>query len=459
MTRRLIAGYLILTVVVLVVLMVPLGITHQRNLQQDLLLRMERDAGVVASLVQDNLREPSPASIAQARAESEAYSRATGARVAITGPTGQVVYDTDPPVAGMRSLASRPEIATALDGTVATGSRYSATLGTDLLYVAVPVAAAGRVYGAVRLSYPGEEITSQARDYWFLLLGVAIITLLAVALVGWLIARWVGRPIDALRETAGKVGEGDLAARAPEDDGPPEVRALAHRFNVMVGQVQALVGAQEAFVADASHELRTPLTAMRLRIENLGAQAGSDGQADADAAIAEVDRLSRMVDALLALSRAERGESEVVVDVSDLVAERVDAWTDLAAESGVAMRAEVARGLRVRMGEGVLEQVIDNLVDNAVEASPDGGEVEVAAEGEGGHVRVIVTDAGRGMTPDERAHAFDRFWRAPTSRPGAGSGLGLAIVQRLVQGAGGSVSLHEAPSGTGLRVVVELPRA
>lgn len=460
MTRRLVAGYLILTVVVLVVLMVPLGITHAHGLEQDLLLRMERDAGVVASLVQDDLRDPTPAHQRDAARLAEGYSTETGARVAITGATGQVIYDTDPPVAGVRSLASRPEIATALDGTVATGSRYSDTLGTDLLYVAVPVAASGTVYGAVRVSYPASEVSARARDYWLLLLGVAAITLIAVAIIGWLIARWVARPLAVLEQKADEVGKGDLTARAPEHDGPPEVRALAHRFNVMVGQVEALVGAQEAFVADASHQLRTPLTAMRLRIENLGAEAGPGGERDADAAIAEVDRLSRMVDSLLALARAERGEAEVgVVDVSALVADRADAWTDLAAEAGVTVRGEVARGLRARLAEGVLEQVVDNLVDNAVAASPEGGEVVVSAESEGPHVRIAVTDSGVGMTDDERRHAFDRFWRATTSTPGAGSGLGLPIVMRLVEGAGGTVTLHDAPSGTGLRAVVDLPRA
>ena len=460
MTRRLVAGYLILTVVVLVVLMVPLGIAHHQNLEQDLLLRMERDAGVVASLVQDDLRTPTPASERKAAVIAEGYSRETGARVALTGPTGQVIYDTDPPVLGQRSLATRPEIRTALGGTVATGSRYSQTLGTDLLYVAVPVAASGQVYGAVRVSYPGSEVAERARDYWLLLLGVAAITLLAVALIGWLIARWVARPLAVLEQKADDVGNGDLTARAPENDGPPEVRALAHRFNVMVGQVEVLVGAQEAFVADASHQLRTPLTAMRLRIENLGADAGPAGEEDAEAAIAEVDRLSRMVDSLLALARAERAEARpVVVDVSGLVADRANAWTDLAAESGVAMRGDVAPGLQARAVDGVLEQVVDNLVDNAVAASAEGGAVVVSAEAHGQHVRIAITDAGRGMTPDERRHAFDRFWRSTRSAPGAGSGLGLAIVKRLVEGSGGTVTLEDAPTGSGLRAVVELPRA
>lgn len=460
MTRRLVAGYLALTIVVLVVLMVPLGITHKHGLEQDLLLRMERDATVVASLIEEEMRTPTTADDAGIALAVERYARETGARVAVTGPAGEVVADTDPPAPGERSLRTRPEVRSALDGLVATGSRYSETLGTDLLYVAVPVAAAGRIYGSVRITYPASEVNAQARSYWLLLAGVAAITLAAVALIGWLIARWVSRPIARLEEGAAAIGAGDLTTRVPEDEGPPEVRALAQRFNVMVAQLEQLVGAQEAFVADASHQLRTPLTAMRLRIENLGAVAGPGGEDDARAATDEVDRLTLMVDSLLALARAERGDAAVVtVDVSSLLAERVDSWTDLAAEAGVTVEGDIAAGLAARMPDGVLEQVIDNLVDNAVEACGDGGAVLVRASGDGGGTVVIeVLDDGPGMSGADKAHAFDRFWRAPTSRAGAGTGLGLPIVQRLVEHAGGSVRLLDREGAPGLLVRVELPR-
>jgi signal transduction histidine kinase len=458
MTRRLVAGYLALTAVVLVVLMVPLGITHRHNVEQDLLLRMERDAAVLASLVQDDLRAPSAARDAQVARVGSAYADDTGARVAVTDAEGSVLLDTDPPAPGERSLRTRPEVGTALGGRVATGSRYSQTLGTELLYVAVPVAAGGTVYGTVRVTYPASEVTEAATRYWWLLAAVGVVTLLAVAAIGWLIARWVARPLSRLEQAADRVGTGDLTVRAVEDQGPPEVRALAHRFNAMVGQVEQLVGAQEAFVADASHQLRTPLTAMRLRIENLGAAAGAAGQADADAALDEVDRLARMVDSLLALARAERGQQEPVrVDVSALVGDRAVAWQELAAEDGVAVTAQVEPGLMLRLPDGMLEQVVDNLVDNAVAVGAP--EVVVGAALVDGMVRVSVTDTGPGMSPEERAHAFDRFWRATTSAPGGGTGLGLAIVRRLVEGAGGSVRLEEGPGGRGLRAVVALPRA
>jgi signal transduction histidine kinase len=377
--------------------------------------------------------------------------------VAVTDETGAVIADTDPAAPGSRSFASRPEIRRALSGAVATGTRQSRTLGTDLLFVAVPVAASGSVFGTVRVTYTGSEITGRVRTYWLLLAAVAAITLAAVTAIGLLLARWVARPLARLERVADAVGEGDLGRRAPEDEGPPEVRALAHRFNVMVGQLDELVGAQEAFVADASHQLRTPLTAMRLRIESLGHTAGIAGDDDARAAIAEVDRLSRLVDSLLALARAERREAPAAPrDLSRLVTDRVEAWRDLAAESGVALDAEVAPGLRAVLVEGAMEQVLDNLLDNAVRASTPDGEVAVEARRAGEVIELRIIDRGPGMSEQERGHAFDRFWRSPRSAPGGGSGLGLAIVAGLVRSAGGAVALEETPGG-GLTALVTLP--
>jgi signal transduction histidine kinase len=420
---------------------------------------MERDAVVIASLIENDVRTSGPGAASRVEAVIQTYADETGARVAVTDETGTVIADTEPTVPGARSFASRPEIRRALDGGVATGTRQSRTLGTDLLFVAVPVAASGSVFGTVRITYTGSEITARVRTYWLLLAGVAAITLAAVTGIGLLLARWVARPLARLEEVADAVGEGDLAARAPEAEGPPEVRALAHRFNVMVGQLDELVGAQEAFVADASHQLRTPLTAVRLRIENLGHAAGDAGRDDAEAAIAEVDRLSRLVDSLLALARAERREAPSAPrDLSRLVADRVEAWRDLAAESGVTLADRVEPGLRAVLVDGAIEQVLDNLLDNAVQASAPSGEVSIEARRTGDRLEIRVADRGRGMSADERAHAFDRFWRSPLSAPGGGSGLGLPIVAGLVRAAGGTVTLEETPGG-GLTAVVTLPRA
>jgi signal transduction histidine kinase len=230
--------------------------------------------------------------------------------------------------------------------------------------------------------------------------------------------------------------------------GPPEVKSLAAVFNGTVAKLERLVHSQDEFVADASHELRTPLTALRLRLENL-----PEG-ADRDAALRETLRLSGLVDSLLALARADSAtEASERVDAAAIVRDRVDAWTAVAAEHDVVLRAEAGETLTVRSLPGRLTQVLDNLVSNALEVSPQGATITIAGRTEGASVELHVIDEGPGLTAEQRERAFDRFWRAGSGA--GGSGLGLAIVRRLVAADAGEVELRESPGG-GIDAVVRL---
>jgi signal transduction histidine kinase len=278
------------------------------------------------------------------------------------------------------------------------------------------------------------------------------------------LARQVTKPLDDLERAAGDLGAGDLDARAPVPDGPPELHRLAESFNATATRLQDLVASQQAFVADASHQLRTPLAALRLRSENLEgeldqvapAAVAADLSEDATGALVEVERLSRLVDGLLELARAEQVEgAPEPVELAVLVGERVDAWAALADERNVALLAEVPDALRASSTPGRLEQVLDNLVANALDVAPAGSAVRVIAARANGTVELSVVDAGPGMPPEQRARAFDRFWRPSGADRDGGSGLGLAIVARLVTADGGTVALHEAPGG-GLAATVTL---
>lgn len=455
MTRRLVATYLILAAVVLVALEVPLGIANERSQRRDLQQRVERDAVALAALVEDTLQARAAPGDPTLRRIVRAYGASTGARVVVVGPGGTALADSDDERELGRDFSTRPEIASALDGTVATGTRRSDTLGTDLLYVAVPVASGGTVQGAVRASVPTSRLDALVRRYWLILGGVALVVLAAVAVAGLWLARWVSRPLTELRDATRRAEAGDLSVRADAAEGPEEVRELASAFNDMVGRLGQLVGTQEAFVADASHQLRSPLTALRLRIENMQHDGGG-AEDDLEGALGEVDRLARLVNGLLALARAERRAAErAPQDVGALVRERAEAWQAAATEHGVTLEARAPDGLRAVLTPGALEQVLDNLLANAVAVAPEGSTVAMAAAADGpGGAIVTVTDAGRGMPADDRERAFDRFWRGREDRQG--SGLGLAIVRSLVEADAGAVRLEEAPGG-GLRAVVTLP--
>jgi signal transduction histidine kinase len=456
MTRRLLISYLSLAVVVLAMLEVPLGFINARGERARLTSKVERDAVTIASLAESTVEgEISTSNLAALKTLGKRYAADTGARVVITNRKGIALVDPSPPTPGRRSFATRPEFKAALRGDYSTGIRHSSTLGYDLLYVAVPIASGGVVHGAVRITYPTSELDRRVRNYWLVLAGIAAVVLAAATLIGLRFARWIRQPLEGLELAAADAGAGDLAARAPVPDGPPELRKLALEFNDMVARVEGLVSAQQEFVADASHELRTPLTALRLRLENLERHVGDGGRHSLDAAESEVARLSGLVDELLALARADAGTAPAVtVDLAAVARERLDALQPGA--DAVRLELVAMELVAARAGADRVAQVLDNLVSNALRHAPESSRIVVSVSGGGGFAELRVTDEGPGMTAEQKERAFDRFWRAGSGTPG--SGLGLAITRRLVEVDGGSVELRDGRQG-GLEVVVRLPAA
>lgn len=440
MTRRLLASYLALTFVVLVALEVPLGIVNARNERQDLTAKVERDAFAAGSFAEDALQSGG-GTPPELQGLALRYLRDTGGRLVIVDRRGQSLADSHPTTSGERNFASRPEIRSALRGTVSTGIRPSETLHENLLYVAVPVASSGRVFGAVRITYPTSTLDRRVKRYRLALVGVGLIVLAAAALVGELLARSITLPLRRLEAVSARIGAGDLAARGSERDGPPEIRRLAAELNSTTTKLAALLTSQEQFVADASHELRTPLTALRLRLES----------GETAAALLEVERLTQMVDELLALARADSAAGLADdVSLTEIVEQRIALWEPLATERGVRLRS-AGEGGHVHAGRARVEEVLDNLLSNAIDASTQGATVTVEARAPELHV----IDEGPGLSAEQRVRAFDRFWRASAS---PGSGLGLAIARRLVELDGGTIELTQASSG-GVDAVVRYVRS
>jgi signal transduction histidine kinase len=450
---RILIGYLGLVVVVLAALEIPLGVQFGRNEQRTLETKVEHDATTIASIAPDTLRSPTQRRLQAIAGVAFRYRRDTGGRVVIVNRKGVAVIDTNASGPGVTTFGSRPEIASALRGNVASGTRVSSTLHARLLYVAVPVAANGRIEGAARITYPTSAVDSRIRRYWLVLAAIAAIVITVAIVVGLAVATFIARPLRRLEGAARDVGAGDLSARAPEHEGPPEVRSLAAVFNETVAKLDQLLRSQEEFVADASHQLRTPLTALRLRLENLARDVAPAGRAELDGAVAEVARLGSLVEALLALARADTSRKPTGrVDVDLVVRDRVGAWSALADERGVRLTTVAAAAAPARTSEERLRQVLDNLLENALEVSPHGGTITVEIRSTPPWIELRIRDEGPGLKREERERAFGRFWR---NRTGEGSGLGLAIVRRLVEQDGGSVELLEAP-GHGLEAVARL---
>jgi signal transduction histidine kinase len=459
-TRRLVLSYVLLAAFVLLVVELPLGLTYAARAQDRLLADIERDARVLGGLVEERVEAGDDAAVATI---AEQYTNRSTGRVVVTDAEGLSVVDTERPGDAPRDFSTRPEIATALAGSQATGTRRSDTLGEELAVVAVPISSDGQLNGVVRVSFPTEQVREQVLDNWLRLGLLSILVLAGAASLGWLIARWAVGPIDELESGARRLADGDLSARAEVSHGPPELQHLASTFDDMAARLEVLVGSQRAFVADASHQLRTPLTALRLRIESLEDTALSDdaepelARSDLDAIDAELERLGRMVEGLLALARSETTTGTETIDAATVTAAAVERWQPLAAEHDVQVRLDAPSSAPARAVPGGLDQILDNLLDNALGVAPTGTSVEVRVEESDGEVVLVVRDRGRGMAAEERSRATDRFWRAPNATQG-GTGLGLAIASELAAASGGSLHLSDPPDGPGLLVEVRLPR-
>jgi signal transduction histidine kinase len=453
-TRRLLGTYLLITGFVLLVLIIPLGRTFASREEANLLSAVDRDATVVASLVEEDLEAGRPI---QLDAVLTRYHEDPGGRIVVTDTAGISVADSDNIGGPPMDFSTRPEIQTALAGERTTGRRPSETVGDDLLYVAKPIGSSGRILGAVRITYPAGSLNDEIFDNWVRLALLSLVVLVAVAAVGVTLARQVTRPVRGLEEAARSLAAGDLTSRVPDQKGAPELASLGRTFNEMATRLEALVASQKSFIADASHQLRTPLTALRLRLENLAGTTAPDDREGVEAAITEIHRLSRLVDGLLAIARAEAGANHPeTIDLAAAARERTDAWGALADESDVKLTLRSPTTAIVRAVPGAIEQILDNLLANALDATAAGGGVTVEVNGGDDVWELHVRDQGHGMDPEDMARAFDRFYSRGKS--GKGSGLGLAIVSQLATASGGIASLHTAPGG-GVDAVVHLRRA
>jgi signal transduction histidine kinase len=451
-TRRLLLSYLTIAAIVLVILEIPLAIFYQQRETGRLTVDVERDATALASYYEDALERE----VSLDPRFAATYALRTGARAVVVNDKGVSLIDTSGPA--KRDFSSRPEIHGALGGRIATGTRHSDTLGTDLLYVAVPIASGGKVHGVVRLTMDTHAVTQLVHRFWLGLAGVTAVVLAAMALIGWTIARSVNRPLRQLQGAATRFATGDLTTSEPDRDAPAEIAALGDTMNTMARRLDRLLSEHRAFVADASHQLRTPLTALRLRLENLQSDlVGSGSAEDLGAAIEETDRLSVLVGDLLKLARAEQIAPPEPVDLAALARERLDTWSAVADGAGIGLGLEAPDGpVMARSVPTGVDQILDNLIDNAIAASPSGSRVSVTVTPGHGERRLTIADEGPGLTDELKARALERFWRLDASEPG--TGLGLPIARALAEASGGSLHLEDGPSG-GLAVIVTLPAA
>jgi signal transduction histidine kinase len=321
-------------------------------------------------------------------------------------------------------------------------------------YLAVPIRGADGVRGvfvvAASLASERREVEEAVR-----LAALVLLTVLLIAsALAWVVAGRVLAPLRLLSDTARSIGESDLTRRIPVS-GRDEIAELGRTFNAMLDRLEAAFASQRAFVSDASHELRTPITIVRGHLELLGDDPEERRETVA-LVTGELDRMSRFVDDLLLLAKAEHHDFLRPAEVE------LGALTDELFEHASTLGPRDWR-LEAR-GEGVLladrqrlTQAVMGLAQNAVQHTTDGEPVWMGTEADRREARLWVRDEGPGVAPDDQARIFERFARASASRRRSeGAGLGLAIVRAIAEAHGGRVALSSRP-GAGATFTVVLP--
>jgi heavy metal sensor kinase len=327
-----------------------------------------------------------------------------------------------------------------------------------------PIERKGQVVGVLEIGRSEEEIHAVLGQLRTLgLLGLAV-ALVVAWLGGSFLAGRALRPVDRITRAAERLGADDLSLRLPVSAVDDEFGRQTAAFNAMLGRLEQAFERQRRFTADASHELRTPLSVIRSLAE-VALTSPRDPAYDRRvfASIAEeTERLSRLVESLLALARADDGASltlgpldldEIAVDAAERVAER-------AARQGVRLTVSAGERCRVRGDASWLTQLALNLLDNALRHTSSGGRVSIAvgnAAQDG--VTLTVSDTGSGIAPEHLPHLFERFYRADgaRSRELGGAGLGLAICAWIARGHGGRLDVTSEP-GHGTTFTLWLPR-
>jgi two-component system, OmpR family, sensor kinase len=338
------------------------------------------------------------------------------------------------------------------------------------LVVLIPVRSGSETIGLVQLSTPFREVDALlGRFRTLLLLGIGGALGIAL-LIGLPLARLLLRPLERMVDTTRQIADGDWSRRVELRHGDDEIGQLAAAFDHMLDRIEAAMRVREEsearakqFAADASHELRSPLTAVSGYADVL-LHGMADDPATAEHVLRsmrrEIDRMGRLVEDLLTLTRLDAGTGLLVdeVDLSDVVAEAGERARLLS--DGPTVTVQTDRPLVVRGDSDRLAQVVTNLLDNALRHTPPDGRVELAATSVNGHARLIVRDTGPGIAPKHLPRIFDRFYRPDPARARAtgSAGLGLAIVQAIVQAHGGRVAVESEP-GEGATFTVGVPLA
>ena len=400
-------------------------------------------------------------------AKADKVNREFGAYIAVVDRWGNVMDNV------RTAYSEDPDFVESLSGEDITGALKKVLQGETIkvrssggqaptFTVGVPFQQDGYVSGAVFIQTRAQEIESGLDR---ILLEIILVTSGVLVLSGvavFLFMRSALKPLKRMKTAAGSIAEGDFSVRVDESRGGRELKEVSRAFNTMTAKLQGVEEGRKEFVSNVSHELRTPITTIRGFAEGLadGVIPAEEQEKYLRLVADESRRMSGLVDDLLELSRLERDDAKLewsVFDINEMLRRAIIRRMNDLESRGIEVSCEPETDpCHVRADRDRIEQVVINLLDNAIKFTPDGGKITLASRAWTDTVEVTVRDNGPGVAPEDREKIFDRFFtadRAHTS--GKGTGLGLSICKRIMDMHGQSLKLLDTDKGAAFRFTLE----
>jgi signal transduction histidine kinase len=451
---RLLLAYAGLILIGFTVLALVAGRQIMAGTMQDFMDGIAEQARLVARVMKEPVEEWAENGADQSDLSSsiETYAEQVSADLQLLDYQGRILASSS------GSDTNVDVVRTALNGSVSTAAQGSTA------YAAAPILEEGQVIGIVQLAIPINAARVLVWERW-LMLGAAVLTLSAMAgLAAYWLSTTLTRPLAEMQSATIQIAQGDFSQRLPETR-QDEIGQLAHAFNYMADQVEAMIEEQRSFASNASHELRTPLTAIRLRSEAL-----RDGDLDAATEqqyVVEIDeevkRMGDLVQDLLMLSRLDSGRLEAGREQIDSIRMARQLLGEIAPQTqshSIAIELDTPSELPlIEASSAHLMIVFRNLLANALKYTPDGGRITWRIRANGDQIHYSISDTGQGISAEDLPYVFDRFYRVDKSRSREvpGVGLGLSLVRMIVEFYGGTVYLTSEGVGQGTTSNVTWP--
>ncbi len=466
---KFLSGYILLILIAVLVLNFFVSLKLRDYYELKISEQLISNSLLVAKILKSDLLAQNQGAIQQ---KTQELAKELKVRITVIDKNGRVWSDSEASPERLENHNSRLEVVRAIEKGVGESNRYSDTVGYNMKYVAFSVKENGRHIAIVRLAMPLKDVESQIRFIYRVVLIGGIIAIIFVFILGYFISRSIVTPITQMKEIAQAIAMGDFSKRM-DVKANDELGVLAKSLNTMADELQLKIDnlrkmdkVRTDFVANVSHELKTPLTSIKGFIETLedGAIDDKENAARFIAIIKKhADNLSNIINDLLSLSEFELGKDKLDRSEFDLreSVEEVGLGFNhaLAFKKQVLEKNFLGENFLINADKTKIEQVLVNLIDNAIKYSAEGKTIKIDIADKGKDFLISIQDSGIGIPREHLSRIFERFYRVDKARSRrlGGTGLGLAIVKHIIILHGGSIDIESEP-GIGTKVSITLPK-